>query len=68
MTNLAIIPARLGSKRILEKNIKNLCGKPLISYSIEAGLEARSIDRVIVSTDSEKIAKLPLILVRKPHS
>jgi CMP-N,N'-diacetyllegionaminic acid synthase len=58
MSNVAIIPARSGSKRVAGKNIKKLCGKPLIAYSIEAGLQSKSIDRVIVSTDSEEIAKI----------
>ncbi|MCI5227322.1 MAG: acylneuraminate cytidylyltransferase family protein, partial [Candidatus Electrothrix sp. AX2] len=57
MKNIAIIPARGGSKGIPQKNIKNLCGKPLIAYSIEAALQATSLDRVIVSTDDQEIAK-----------
>ena len=55
---LAVIPARGGSKGIPKKNINMLCGKPLIAYSIEAGLNSRYIDRVIVSTDSEEIAEV----------
>ena len=55
---LAIIPARGGSKGIPRKNIKMLCGKPLIAHSIEAALACSSIDRVIVSTDDEEIAKV----------
>jgi YrbI family 3-deoxy-D-manno-octulosonate 8-phosphate phosphatase len=53
---LAIIPARGGSKGIPRKNIKAFAGHPLIAYSIEAGLQARSVSRVIVSTDDEEIA------------
>lgn len=53
---LAIIPARGSSKGLPGKNIKMLNGKPLIAYTIEAALAAKSISRVIVSTDSEKIA------------
>jgi N-acylneuraminate cytidylyltransferase len=53
---LAIIPARGGSKGIPRKNIQKLAGKPLIAYSIEAALNAKLIDRVIVSTDDEEIA------------
>lgn len=53
---LAFIPARGGSKGIKEKNIVDLCGKPLISYTIEAALKSEYIDKVIVSTDSDKIA------------
>lgn len=55
---LALIPARGGSKGIKGKNIVSLCGKPLIGYSIQAGLDSRYIDRVIVTTDSEKIAMI----------
>ncbi|EPY5333449.1 acylneuraminate cytidylyltransferase family protein [Klebsiella pneumoniae] len=58
MSNLAIIPARGGSKGIPGKNIKNIAGKPLIAWSIEHALQSESIDRVIVSTDSEEIAKI----------
>lgn len=57
-TFLAIILARSGSKRIPHKNIKELCGKPLMAWSIEAGLQSKYIDEVIVSTDSEKYAKI----------
>lgn len=55
---LAIIPARGGSKGIPGKNIKKLAGRPLISYSIEAALKSRGIDRVVVSTDDKEIAKI----------
>jgi len=55
---LAIIPARGGSKSIPRKNIKLLGDYPLIAYSIAAGLSSRYIDRVIVSTDDEKIAHI----------
>lgn len=54
--NLAVIPARGGSKRIPRKNIKEFCGKPIIAWSIEAALECECFDRVIVSTDDEEIA------------
>lgn len=57
---LAIIPARSGSKGIKHKNIRMLCGKPLIYYTIKEALKCKKLDRVIVSTDSpqyEKIAK-----------
>lgn len=56
--NLAIIPARAGSKGIVGKNIRLLCGKPLIAWSIEAAIRSRSVDRVVVSTDCEKIAQV----------
>ena len=55
---IAIIPARGGSKRIPRKNIKNFHGKPLIAYSIEAALNSRVFDRVIVSTDDSEIAEV----------
>lgn len=55
---LALIPARGGSKGIKNKNIIDLCGKPLISYTIAAAKESKYIDSVIVSTDSEKIAEV----------
>ena len=55
---IAIIPARGGSKRIPKKNIKYLCGKPLIQYTIESALESRFLDRIIVSTENEDIAKI----------
>lgn len=56
--NLAIIPARGGSKRIPLKNIKNFLGKPIIAYSIQAALESKLFDEVMVSTDDETIAKI----------
>lgn len=55
---LAIIPARGGSKGIPNKNITNLCGKPLIAYSILAAKASQYIDDIIVSTDSEQIADI----------
>lgn len=54
---LALIPARGGSKGIKNKNIIDLCGKPLITYTIAAAMESQYIDSVIVSTDSERIAE-----------
>jgi len=54
---LATILARGGSKGLPKKNIKLLCGKPLISHSIELALQSKLIDRVVVSTDSREIAK-----------
>lgn len=54
---LAIIPARGGSKGIPRKNIKDLCGKPLIAWTIEA-LKSKYIDRTIVSTEDEEIAEI----------
>lgn len=56
--NLAMIPARGGSKRIPRKNMKFFAGKPIIQYSIEAALKCDCIDRVIVSTDDHEIAEV----------
>lgn len=60
MANIAIITARGGSKRIPKKNIKSFCGKPIIIYSIEAALKSDLFDEVMVSTDSNEIAKIAL--------
>ena len=56
--NIAIIPARIGSKRIKEKNIKNFFGKPIICYSILAAQQTGIFSKIIVTTDSLKIAKI----------
>jgi len=58
MINVAVIPARGGSKRIPGKNIKNFAGKPIISYSIEAAKNCGIFNRIIVSTDCDKIAEV----------
>jgi pseudaminic acid cytidylyltransferase len=55
---VALIPARGGSKRIPNKNIKPFAGRPLISYPIRAAMEAGLFDRIVVSTDSPKIADI----------
>lgn len=55
---IAIIPARGGSKGVPGKNIRNLCGKPLITYTISAALKSKSIEKVIVTTDSLEIATI----------
>jgi CMP-N,N'-diacetyllegionaminic acid synthase len=55
---ISIIPARGGSKGLPGKNIKEICGKPLIAWSIEAGIESQYIDEVMVTTDSEEIANI----------
>lgn len=57
---IAIIPARGGSKRVKNKNIKNFAGKPIIEYPIEVAKESNLFDRIIVSTDSKKIAEVAL--------
>lgn len=55
---VAIIPARGGSKRIPQKNIKLFAGKPIIAYSIKAAQETKLFDRIIVSTDSQEVAQI----------
>lgn len=60
MKNIAIIPARGGSKRIPRKNIKLFMGKPIIAYSIEAALQSGLFDEVMVSTDDEEIAEIAI--------
>ena len=55
---LAIIPARRGSKRLVNKNIKLLLGKPLISYTIEQAKVTKSITRIVVSTEDDDIARI----------
>mgnify|MGYP006412683177 CR=1 FL=1 len=69
-TFLAIIPARGGSKRLPRKNILNLSGKPLITWSIEAGLGSKYIDEIVVTSDSDEILNLSkgagLRLIKRP--
>ena len=60
MSNIAIITARGGSKRIPKKNIKEFCGKPIIEYSIKAALNSGIFDEIMVSTDSKEIAEIAL--------
>ena len=55
---LGLIPARGGSKGVPGKNIRPLCGKPLLQYTAEAALAARHLSRVILSTDDEEIARV----------
>ena len=55
---LALIPARGGSKGISRKNIRELCGKPLIAWSIEAAQNSVSVDKIVVSTEDEEIADI----------
>ena len=57
-TFLAVIPARGGSKRLPRKNVLDLNGKPLIAYSIEAGLKSKYIDKVIVTSDDDEILEI----------
>lgn len=58
MKNIAIIPARSGSKRLKDKNIRPFNGVPLVAYSIEAALKSKMFDEVVVSTDSEEYAAI----------
>ena len=60
MNVLAIIPARSGSKSVKDKNIRLLNGKPMLAYSIEHAVQSQWINRVIVSTDSEKYAQIAI--------
>lgn len=61
MKNIAIIPARGGSKRIPRKNIKDFLGKPIIAYSIEVAINSGVFDEVMVSTDDTEIAEIAKI-------
>lgn len=58
MKNIAIIPARSGSKGLKDKNIKELNGKPLIYYTIKAAIDSQCFDEIFVSTDSEKYRQI----------
>jgi CMP-N-acetylneuraminic acid synthetase len=58
MKTLGLIPAKGGSKRLHRKNILNLGGKPLLGWAIHSALESRVIDKVVVSTDDNEIAKV----------
>ena len=69
-TFLAIIPARGGSKRLPKKNILDLGGKPLIAWTIEAGLKSKYIDKVIVTSDDNEILAIAKIfgsdIIKRP--
>jgi len=60
MKNIAIIPARGGSKRIPKKNIRNFLGQPVIGYAINAAINSKVFDKVMVSTDNEEIANIAI--------
>ena len=60
MKNIAIIPARGGSKRIPRKNIKSFLGKPIIAYSIEIAIQSGLFLEVMVSTDDLEIAEIAI--------
>jgi N-acylneuraminate cytidylyltransferase len=55
---LAVIPARGGSKRVPRKNVREMAGRPLIAYTIEAALNSGIFARVVVSTDDDEIARI----------
>ena len=56
--NIAIIPARGGSKRVPKKNIMNFFGRPMVAWPIQAALDSALFDHVFVSTDDEEIAEI----------
>ena len=56
--NVAIIPTRVGSKRIPRKNIKQFCGKPIIAWPIEVAKQSGLFEHILVSTDDEEIAEV----------
>ncbi len=60
MSNLCVIPARGGSKRIPKKNIKHFLGKPIIAYSIEAAIKSKLFDEIMVSTDCKQTAYIAI--------
>jgi N-acylneuraminate cytidylyltransferase len=60
MKNIGLIPARGGSKRISQKNIRKFLGKPIIAYTIEAAQQSNCFDRIIVSTDCPNIKAVAL--------
>ena len=70
-TFLAIIPARGGSKRLPRKNVLDLNGKPLIAWSIKAGLNSKYIDKVVVSSDDDEILtiskKYGAVTINRPN-
>ena len=58
MKTLALVLARAGSKGVPGKNVKILGDKPLIAYTIEAALDSRGVDKVVVSTDCPQITEI----------
>lgn len=70
-TFLAIIPARGGSKRLPRKNVLDLAGKPLIDWSIEAGLKSKYIDTIVVSSDDDEILDISIkfgaTIIKRPE-
>ncbi|BAT72262.1 N-acylneuraminate cytidylyltransferase [Thermosulfidibacter takaii ABI70S6] len=70
-TYIAIIPARGGSKRLPNKNILPLAGKPLVAWTIEAALDSKYLDEIILSSDDEKILEIGksygITSIKRPH-
>lgn len=58
MGGLAIIPARSGSRGLPDKNVLDLCGRPMLAYTVDAALDSGCFDRVVVSTDSERYGRM----------
>jgi len=58
MKTVAIIPARGGSKRLPRKNIVDFCGRPIIAFTMQAAVDSRCFDRIVVSTEDEEIAEV----------
>ena len=67
LNNIAIIPARGGSKRIPKKNIIDFGGKPMIAWTIEAAVLSEKFDRIIVSTDCPETASISESFVQRYH-
>ena len=55
---LAIVPARGGSKRLPRKNVRNLCGKPLVAYTLEAALESKQFNKIMLNSDDAEILSI----------
>jgi CMP-N,N'-diacetyllegionaminic acid synthase len=72
MDILCIIPARGGSRSVKNKNIRKISGKPLIGYTIEAALQSRLVNKIVVSTDDPAIAKVAngyhIEVIKRPKS
>lgn len=58
MKLVAIIPARKGSKRLIDKNIRVICNKPMVAYAIEEAIKSKCLDKVVVSTDDSRVVKI----------
>lgn len=68
MRPLCVIPARIGSKRLVEKNVATLGGRPMLAWTVETALESDVFDRVYVSTEDDGIADLAAALGAVPHA